>query len=70
MLLTTELENNQQLYTSWTHHSLTKMDSSARRPPTENQISTNPGSHVLITSHNEDGKAVIKATEPVKVRIG
>lgn len=45
------------------------MSSPAKRPPTENQISSNPGNHVLITTHNDDGKATVKATEPVKVRV-
>lgn len=45
------------------------MASPAKRPPTENQVSSNPGNQVLITSHNDEGKAVVKATEPVKVRL-
>ncbi|CAN8102560.1 unnamed protein product [Discula destructiva] len=40
--------------------------SSNTRPPTENQLSPLHGPHVLITSHNDEGKAVIKETEPVK----
>ncbi|KUI68738.1 hypothetical protein VM1G_04076 [Cytospora mali] len=39
---------------------------SVDRPPTENQISSIPGVHVHITTHNSEGKAVIKSTEPVK----
>lgn len=39
----------------------------ADRPPTENQISDLPGPKVLITSHNDEGKAIVKETEPVKV---
>lgn len=50
-----------------TPRTLATMASSDKRPPTENQISSNPGNQVLITSHNDDGKAVVKATEPVKV---
>lgn len=45
------------------------MASSADRPPTENQISDLPGAKVLITSHNEEGKAIVKETQPVKVYI-
>lgn len=41
--------------------------SSATRPPTENQLSPNPGVHVQVTAHNEEGKAVVKSTTPVKV---
>lgn len=41
--------------------------SSSTRAPTENQLSPLHGPHVLITSHNTEGKAVIKETEPVKV---
>lgn len=41
--------------------------SSSERPPTENQISSLPGAKVLITTHNDEGKAVVKNTEPVKV---
>lgn len=41
--------------------------SSQTRAPTENQLSPLHGPHVLITSHNDEGKAVIKETEPVKV---
>ncbi|ROW09739.1 hypothetical protein VMCG_02379 [Cytospora schulzeri] len=39
---------------------------SADRPPTGNQISSNPGAKVHITTHNDEGKAVVKSTEPVK----
>lgn len=42
--------------------------SSQTRAPTNNQLSPLHGPHVLITTHNEEGKAVIKETEPVKVR--
>lgn len=41
--------------------------SSQTRAPTENQLSPLHGPHVLITTHNAEGKAVIKETEPVKV---
>lgn len=44
------------------------MASAADRPPTENQLSSLPGPKVLITSHNDEGKAIVKETEPVKVR--
>lgn len=40
---------------------------SPARPPTENQISANPGVRVQLTTHNEEGKAVVKSTTPVKV---
>lgn len=43
--------------------------SSPARPPTENQLSSNPGVHVQVTTHNEQGKAVVKSTTPVKVCI-
>ncbi|KAF3767550.1 hypothetical protein M406DRAFT_345500 [Cryphonectria parasitica EP155] len=36
------------------------------RPKTENQASDLPGVKVLITSHNGEGKAVVRDTEPVK----
>ncbi|PSR90645.1 hypothetical protein BD289DRAFT_460073 [Coniella lustricola] len=42
------------------------MASSNERPPTENQVSNLPGCKVLITSHNDEGKGVVKHTEPVK----
>lgn len=41
--------------------------SSNTRAPTENQLSPLHGPHVLITSHNKDGKAIVKEIEPVKV---
>lgn len=41
--------------------------SSTSRAPTENQLSPLHGPHVLITSHNDEGKAILKETEPVKV---
>ncbi|KAJ4413835.1 hypothetical protein N0V82_008277 [Gnomoniopsis sp. IMI 355080] len=40
--------------------------SSSSRAPTENQLSPLHGPHVLITSHNKEGKAIVKETEPVK----
>lgn len=40
--------------------------SSSSRAPTENQLSPLHGPHVLITSHNNEGKAIVKETEPVK----
>lgn len=40
---------------------------SVNRPPTENQISSNPGAKVHITTHNDEDKAVVKTTDPVKV---
>lgn len=43
--------------------------SSTDRPPTENQLAPHlPGPKVLVTSHNDEGKAVVKETAPVKVR--
>lgn len=39
---------------------------SPARPPTENQLSSNPGVHVQVTTHNNEGKAVVKSTTPVK----
>lgn len=41
--------------------------SSTSRAPTENQLSPLHGPHVLITSHNDQGKAIVKESEPVKV---
>lgn len=40
---------------------------SINRPPTENQISSNPGVQVHLTTHNDEGKAVVQSTDPVKV---
>lgn len=40
---------------------------SPARPPTENQLSSNPGVQVQVTTHNNEGKAVVKSTTPVKV---
>lgn len=56
-------------YSEYHNHNITiiTMASSADRPPTENQISDLPGAKVLITSHNDEGKAIVKETEPVKV---
>lgn len=42
---------------------------SPARPPTENQLSSNPGVQVQVTTHNNEGKAVVKSTTPVKVHI-
>lgn len=42
---------------------------SPARPPTENQLSSNPGVQVQVTTHNNEGKAVVKSTTPVKVYI-
>lgn len=48
---------------------ITMASPSPARPPTENQLSSNPGVHVQVTTHNNEGKAVVKSTTPVKVCI-